>query len=428
MMHLLTTRTSLTLAALASLGLVAAGAHAQSLTPTLSNSTTLSSFTAGDLVISRVNDGSVVGGASGTVSGTSAPVYLDEYTTTGLYQGTFALPASGTNAFSLSDAATSEGALTLSSASANGAQVLTIAGYNAASGTAAIAGTKTTGNGGTVNRTVDAVSNNGTGTMISQGPTDFSANNIRSAVSTDGSGTTIYANGATTGIVETNGGTQTTVSTTNTNERVLNIANGNLYYSTGSGGATGTGIYQVGTGLPTTAGTTSTQFINTTTNPYDFYFANANTVYVADNSLGLEKYTSATGAAGSFTLAYSSTAFTGLTGLTAVTNAAGVTTLYGVADAATSGTATATAVNNNTLYSFTDTGAAVGSTALVRLNTAADGTSNYAFRGLDFAPTTAANGVSAAPEPSQLGVLALVSLGLGGLILRARKRSVPQAA
>ena len=428
-MHPLISRTGLALATLVSLGLAAPAAHAQTpTTPTLFNFTTLTSgFVPGGLVVSRVSDGTAVTVAPS--SGSSASVFLDEYSTAGTYLGTFALPSTGTNAFSLSNSATSEGALTLSANSAATAQVLTLAGYNAPSGTAGIAASKTTGNtGGTVNRTVDVINSSGVSTFVSQGPTFFSGNNVRSAVSTDGAGTTIYANGANTGIVssnETNAGT-TLVSATNTNERVLNIFSGDLYYSTGSGGGTGVGIYKVGSGLPTSTGTTGVQVVNTSSSPYDFYFANANTVYVADSVLGLQKYTSATGAAGSFTLAYSVAAL-GLTGLTAATTA-GVTTLYGVADSATNASATiAAASNNNTLFSFSDTGAALTSTPLVTLNTAGNGSNNYAFRGVEFAPS-AGSVSSAAPEPAQVAGLGFFVAGLGALILKARKKTAAQAA
>ena len=122
-----------------------------------------------------------------------------------------------------------------------------------------------------------------------------------------------------------------------------------------------------GTGLPTTAG----QAVNllpgfpTATGPssYDFYFADLNTVYVADDRAqasggGIQKWTLA---AGTWTLQYTLSGGTGYRGLSGQT-ITGVTTLW--------------ATNGNALFSVVDTGAASTFTSLV------SAPSNTAFRGV----------------------------------------------
>jgi hypothetical protein len=110
---------------------------------------------------------------------------------------------------------------------------------------------------------------NGSG-VISTGVTGTSnwfsaANDYRGATSDDG--TNYWVSGASLGVrTTTNGTTLTTVSTTSTNTRALNIINGQLYYSTGSGTQ---GVYQVGIGKPLTASTISTN-LTTSTGAYGF--------------------------------------------------------------------------------------------------------------------------------------------------------------
>ncbi len=60
-------------------------------------------------------------------------------------------------------------------------------------------------------------------------------------------------------------------------------------------------FYQVGSGAPATSGQTSTLLVQTTSNPYAFSIsADAKTIDVADQTAGVDKYTSSTSAAGSF--------------------------------------------------------------------------------------------------------------------------------
>jgi hypothetical protein len=312
------------------------------------------------------------------------------------------VPSTGNNPLVDSGSATSEGALTLSS----DGRFLTIAGYNAAAGTAGVATSTTISRGvaeinfyGTVD-TSTVLANNTTATGT------YSGNNIRSAASADGSSFFLGGTSASNGGVRytTKGGTSSTqLESTQTNTRVVNIANGNLYFSTGSS-ITGppaypAGIYQIGSSGVSTSGGQSISLVAQTSSPYDFYFTpDGNTLYVADSSAGLERFTKSNGAFGSATVINTTKNLTGLTGATVN----GTTTLY--------------SVDPTNLLSFVDTNdslATVTPTTLVTANT------NEAFRGDDFAP---------APEPGEVAVLSLCGLGLGGALLRRRMKKAAEPA
>src|SRR5262249_56714743 len=80
-------------------------------------------------------------------------------------------------------------------------------------------------------------------------------------------------------------GTSTQISGTVTNTRVVTIAGGNLYVSSASGAFQG--VSKVGSGLPTTTGQTTVLLpgFPTAAGPsaYDHFFADASTLYVADD-------------------------------------------------------------------------------------------------------------------------------------------------
>jgi hypothetical protein len=234
----------------------------------------------------------------------------------------------------------------------------------------------------------------------------YNGSNIRSAVSTDG--VNIWTGGnagsglsASAGPRYTTFGTSTSVrlDTTASNMRVVNIFNGQLYVSSSTG--TLLGISTVGTGLPTAA-------TSSTINPlpgmpttgahssYDFWFKDANTLYVADdgnaaNGGGIQKWTLS---AGTWSLAYTlgnnGTTTTSVRGLAGTVDGSGNAVLYG-----TTGSA---------LISVTDTGSG---SSLTTLATAASST---AFRGVE---------LLVVPEP---GTAALAGLGLLALTLFRRFR------
>lgn len=361
-------RTALTLAALASFGLAAATAHAQT------------NFTPGNLVISVVGDG------SSALSSTAVATTLQEITKSGTLVQTLStgLVDSGS--------ATSDAFLSLSS---NG-QYLTIPGYKGSVGDTGVVASSDL-------RGIAEIGANGAVTTSFFGDSTYAANNIRSTASVDG--TTIYTGGTATG---TNGGVRVTtyapgsssatsalVETGSTNDRVVNIFGGNLYYSTASGGS---GIYSLGPVGTQTAATTGTLVAaDAAASPYDFYFANATTLFVADDSAkgGLQQYTN-TGSG--FTLAntFNPAAGVGFRSLTG--NGADI---FGVT--------TANSVVDFNLASGTFT-------------TLLTGAANTAIRGIDFAPSAAP---VAAPIPEASTTVSfglLLMLGLSGLAA-AKKRT-----
>jgi hypothetical protein len=327
-----------------------------------------SALTPGNLVVVRMGDGSAA------LTSASTAVFLDEYTPAGVLVQSIPLPTavSGTNGpFTNSGTATSEGFLNLS---ADG-RYLIQGGYSAAPGVAGIATSTSTTAPRVIART-DLSGNVDTSTILN-GDTSYSATNIRSATSIDGA--EFWAAGASPSGAPADGGvryvaalganTSLQLATTPTNTRVITIASGQLYVSSASG--TFQGVSTVGTGLPTTAGQTVTLLpgFPTATGPgsYDYFFADANTVFVADDRAapngGIQKWTQS---AGTWTLQYTLTpASGGCRGLTGVVNA-GVATLYA--------TTTQTSVNN--IVTVTDTGAGSPFTVVASAGT------NTAFRGL----------------------------------------------
>lgn len=358
-------------------------------------------FGVGNVVVSRVGDGSAA------LSSAATTVFLDEYTPGGTLVGSLALPAAASGAnrqFTNSGSATSNLALTCST---NG-QYLLLAGYDAAPGTAGVANSASAA----INRVVARVDGNGaidTSTALSDA---FSGDNFRSAASADGN--TLYLAGSSSGLPTTGGprlttlgGTSSTgLSDTINNIRLVNLFNNQLYFSTGSGTAA-RGIYAVGGGLPTAGGNTSTLLVDTgaSSSPYDFVLTDPNTVYVADDRVvttgatptgGILKYVNS---GGGFTLASTfglanttSTGFVGLRGLSRADNGL----FYAIS-------------TDNRLVSFNETASTFA--------TLATGATNTAFRGVDFAPT-----IAAIPEPgtATLALAALLPLA-GALARRCRK-------
>lgn len=365
-----TRRASLTLAALATLGLAATSAHAQK------------AFTTGDIVVSRFGDGSAA------LSGAGAATFLDEYTTSGTLVQSIAV-----SGLVNSGSAGSEGALSLS---ANG-QYLTLAGYNAPVGTAGVA-TSTT-----IARGVAEVGANGVVSTSFFSDSSFSGSNIRSTASTDGG--TIYATGGTGGVRSTAFGSGTTaqVESATANTRVTNIVNGSMYFSTGSAtGNAGIGVYTMGPLGSPLAAPTALFTEAAGASPYDFYFANANTLFVADDRTtaagGLQEYTN-TGSGFSLLTTFN------LSGLTAGTTA-GLRGLTG------NGTDLFGVSTDNRLVDF--------NLASGTFTTVATGATNTAFRGLDFAPAAAPPAVPEASTTASFGLL--LALGLGGIIVARRRK------
>lgn len=349
-------------------------------------------FTQGNLVVVRLGDGSAF------TTGQAAPVFLDEYTTTGTLVQSIAMPTlatgSGNRALTIGNSAASEGFL---ARSADGSY-LTLGGYNAAPGTAGVSSSASAAVNRVIGR-VDATGAYDTSTAFSDA---FSGASIRSVVSDNG--TNFWATGGNGGVRSTSLGaavtTQITSATGTTNTRVVNIFNGQLYMSTAS--SPFIGVSSIGSGLPTAATTASLlpglPGSTTGSSSYDYYFASSSTLYIADDSAanrGLQKWELQAG-----TWVKTTTFVTGLDtnfglyGITGTTDGSGNTVIY--ASGYSSGTSA------SKIFALTDTGA--GSTFTTVITNA----TNTRLRGVEFAPI---------PSP---GVMALA--GVGGLLIARRRR------
>ncbi|WP_198174754.1 beta strand repeat-containing protein [Spirosoma arboris] len=328
-------------------------------------------YTAGNLVVTQIGDGSA------TPTSAANPVNLVEYTPAGSVVNTLPLPtavAGSNRRLTVSGSASSEGILKLS---ADG-RYLTMVGYDADVATAGVASS------GSFDRVVALIDNNrsiNTTTVLPQSAA-YNTNNIRSAVSSDG--TAIWTAGTAstnsrggvraTTLGATDGGTQ--VSSTVTNIRVVGIFNSQLYVSTSS--STFLGVSSVGTGLPTSSGNTTTLVVNagSGSNTYDFAFNSDGTVcYVADGRTtggGVQKWTNSGGTWSlAYTLPVGGTA--GAYGL-AVDFSGANPVIY-----ASTFETSSTAINR--IVKLTDTGS--DATA----STFATAPANTVFRGIAFAPS-----------------------------------------
>jgi hypothetical protein len=407
-------------------------------------------ITPGDLVIYQTVSGTATAGATG-VSGSAAPssaatqVYMDEYTPTGTFVQAIAVNSTvptttgaGTQyALTASGTAQSEGQISLSP----DGQSVALTGYNAAVGTASVAGTATSA----VSRTV-GILNVSTGSIDTSTTltTAYNTNNIRGAVI---SGTSIYTVGTSSSSTNSTAGLfYTTLGTAGKGTQIatdkdygVQVYNGQLYVVDDTVGTNGVfAVPNTGPGgtLPTTAtppsSYTSVALANkqngdtSTTNPEGFALlklgsstaSNPDTVYLADSVDGLiEKFSyTGTGTTGSDGNGASAAGFT-LTGSAPLSNVYGLTavnTANGVELFATTANSSGT---SSALYELTDPSGFDGTlTGTPTELTAAPADTD--FRGLvddDVA-------VAAAPEPASLALLALGLTPLLGRRRPARRR------
>ncbi len=342
----------------------------------------------GDLVVVRIGDG------TGALSGVATPTFLDEYNpATGLLVHTYPMPtavAGANQPLTNSGTATSEGLLTLST---NG-QFLVCGGYTGTPGTAGIAATTAA----LVPRVIGTLHLSGAIDTTTTLGGAFSGGNIRSAASPDG--VQFYATGSNGGVQYTVLGPNTPValnSAAPTNLRVANIFGGQLYVSSAS--TTFQGVSTVGVGLPTTSGQTPTLLngFPTATGPssYDYYFANASTLYVADDrangSGGIQKWTESGGLWSlQYTLAAGATL--GCRGLTGV-SCGGSVTLF------------ATLSSGSQIVSVVDAG--IGSPFTI----VAQATTNTVFRGIRRIEVPPSFTVAGVGSPTIGGVPTIGSIG-----------------
>jgi hypothetical protein len=364
----------------------------------LASASAASAFTAGNLVVSRVGDGSAA------LSGNASAVFVDQYTTGGSFVNALAMPttASGSNfAFTLGATATSVGHITLS----DDGKYVTMFGFDAPVGT-----TGPASNANFRGRTIARIDGGG----VIDSSTRFEAAGMtpRAAVSVDGSQywTTADTGAGTTGGLRyhvhgalTNGAL---LNATTSNIRTVNIFNNQLYIGASTGvGGDARGVSAVGSGLPTTASTFALlpgmggSNTGNTDSTYDFVFADANTVYLADDdtsapaSGGLQKWTF-DGATWTKAWQVLPTGASGLRSLAGRFQPTGAFELYGI---------TANTTGGELVY-LLDNGPVPTAASF---NVLASAPTNTVFRGVDFAPI---------PEPATLGLL------IGGAILAIRRR------
>lgn len=321
-------------------------------------------FTPGRLVVLQAGDGTAALSNSGNA------IFLKEYLRSATVQAaptnTVAVPASGAGRLVLSGTATTEGLITLSADSAH----LVIAGYDtSATNTVALPGSTSA----SINRAVDTVGIYGVpGRAVNT--TAFSGNNIRQAVkSTNDNYWAVGGNGG----VQYLGNTAaaTALGTTVTNIRAVQIAGGNLYFSSTTG--TNPGVVKI-TGMPTVSGTGAGTLLFTTgasSQPGDFAInASETVVYVADGRTGagggIQKWVFA---GGSWTAAD-----TLVVGAAARSLAVDWSTAFPMLYATTSDNRLVAVIDSNYAPGYTNT--------YVTIATAPTGT---AFRGVAFTPKPA---------------------------------------
>jgi hypothetical protein len=325
--------------------------------------------------------------AAPTGAFSAARVFLDEYTTTGqLADLSVALPYLDSDPVRLTQAggAATEGSL---SRSADG-RFLTLVGYDAPAATLNVAGTSNP-------RTIARV--DGFGQVELSTTTNYSGQTIRSATSTDGNKVWVGNAG---GVRFINFGSATGPVVATGDVRALHVIDGQLY------GTTANSIFKTIDPLPEGPGGVTTIASPTDVrNPTGFVLldrdpgvAGVDTLYVADQSLGLLKFS------------FNGTTWTPrgtiggtLVGITGVVNGTSAD-LYVI----TTGI-TAPAF----LRKLTDT-AAFNADITGSYTTLAMAPSNQAFRSVAFAPV---------PEPTSLLLGAASAAGLATLALRRRRRA-----
>jgi len=283
--------------------------------------------------------------------------------------------------------ATAEGALSLSQDGGS----LTFAGYQSAR---LSSGTLAGSTAAAVPRAIGQVTASGSFSMPVVSTTAFSANSFRSAV-TDGANN-YWGSGVGQGVTYLgNSAAAATIETAQTTLRVMNIVNGNLFFTTASA------VFQI-SGEPQSGTSTPTAVISTGGSSYDFAFnAGMTLAYVADDRTfatggGIQRW-NWNGTA--WVLSYTLNA--GGTGGGARGLAVDFSGLSPIVYATTTETA------NNRLVRIIDTGAASAETDLALAG------ATRAFRGLEFTPL-------AVPEPSSF---ALFALGLVGYLAARRRKN-----
>jgi hypothetical protein len=387
----------------------------------------ITSFTPGDLVVLRGGDATNPDTAAST---NQVSVYLDEYTTAGVYVGTVAVPSSGGSALTLPSIGDfqHQGVLSLST---NG-NVLSFAGYQAAAGSSDA--DAQTGSGqyqpvvGVIGNSASTLN---TTTVVNSYTAGSGSPYIRGAVTNDGNefwtfgkyaASTATSNGGL-AYVSGTGSTATTTTVEGFGDwRDVTIVNGQLYGGTGSSSIGAHGPYIISSGEPTTnlgnslsnntllgsyPGGQSASALTLLDLPGNPNSQNGvNTLYtIGDQSLsGIVKYS------------FNGTAWVNegsAVTLNAANNVQNPTGLIAVVDPSNPNYVDLTVSGTNGIYTYEDES---GSTGAIPANSFTDlvsPSSNEAFYGIALAP-------SAVPEPASISLIAVGAIALLG---RRNRRS-----
>ena len=240
-------------------------------------------FTPGNLIVEQPQGN----------SSAATPVVLIEYApgASASIVSTLSIPSAVSGSqLTVSGSAAAEGFMTLSAEKDR----LVLDGYDVTAATAGVSGTSNPRNVATVD---------GFGKILFPAETNaFGANNMRGATA---SGTNYFGVAKTVGVVDMNNGT--TLSSSNVNNNLIEIFNGNVYVSSAKTGTGFEGVSQMGSvGTSTVTGQTETLVAadaSSANGPQGFAISpDGHTMYVADGSSGTLKYTRV-GTTGAFTLA-----------------------------------------------------------------------------------------------------------------------------
>lgn len=389
-------------------------------------------FVGDGVVVSVVGDGTT----SITTGTIVVPITLTEYTTSGsLTGGGVTLPGVDTGANYATTASMTSTSFGFLKRSVDG-NYLTITGANIPAGTQVSAFSSSAYPNRTIAR-VDVAGNVDSSTRFNAAGTT-----PRSTVTTNGtdlwwSGDTGSGNtggiryltlGSTTSGVALAQGSGASATTAGQpapvpyNARVLNIFGNQLYGSSGVAVGSGVnavsfrGVFNVGTALPTTANQLGSLIVGSGTanaglqdSPYDFFFADASTLYVGDD----DTTAPATGGVSKWTLSGSTwtkqwqalpAGATGVRALAGVTDAGtGVVDVYGV---------TAVSSGQNQLVKLVDT---LSGTVAPSFNVLATAPNSYLFRGVAMSPV-------AVPEPSSMAIVCVGAMAVAGASRRGGRR------
>jgi hypothetical protein len=243
-------------------------------------------FSPGSIVVVRV------GVPDSALPASSSPVFLEEFAPDGKKLQTISIPYSGEDKLTLGGRSITEGILKRSS---NGA-LLTLGGYNLEPGVSSPSSSNAN-----AQRVIARIGQDGIPDLSVKLAYDslYPNNAFRAVISSDG--TKFWTAGGTQGVRYATVGSPSTIliSNTATNLRTVNIQQGQLFISHGSG-TVNTRVMKIGEGLPDTPGITATPMPGLPTSSVsgcDFFFADldagiagADVLYLADDLGGLRKF------------------------------------------------------------------------------------------------------------------------------------------